>query len=86
MATCAGDGEGSAQVFHALGAGEGGLVAGGAGPLQGFDDGQADVTGEHSGDFLSLVEMAVLEAPAMKRDGDQRPVTGERRSESEIAE
>ena len=80
IATSASDDESTAEVFHALGAGERGLMAGGASPLQGFEDWQTDVTGDNSGDFFSLVKMAVLETPAMERDGNERPISGERRS------
>ena len=86
MATGTGDGERPAEVLHPLSAGERGLVARGAGPLQGLEDGQTAVTAEHPRDLFSLVEMAVLEASAMEWHGHQRPVSVECRSEPGIAE
>lgn len=76
--------EGSAEVFHALGAGEGGLVTGGADAVERLEHGQAGVGGEHPGDFLGLVEIPVLIAPAVQGHGNQRPFSGERRCEPGI--
>jgi len=60
-------------------------VTGGAGPAQSFEDGQPSMPGEHPGDFLGLVEVTVLVALAVQRDGDQRPIPGERKGEPGIA-
>ena len=76
-ATGSGSGECAAQVFQPLGASEGGLMLGLAITAQGLENGEAGEDGEFTGDFLGLVEMAVLEALAVKRHGDERPFPGE---------
>jgi len=73
----AAENEGATQVFQPPGAGERRRVRGGAGPLEGVDHRQPGVAGELPGNFLRLVEMAVLEAFVVQGHGHQWPFSRE---------
>ena len=75
------DGECTTEVFQPLGASKSGLMLGLAGPSQCLESGEAGEGRELAGNFLGLVEMTVLEALTVKWHGDERPFSGERRSE-----
>lgn len=80
------EGEGTAQVGHALLAAEAGLGMGFAGAVEGVEDWQLGVLGDDAAEFFGLIEVAVLEASAMEWHGDERPVVSESVVESWVIE
>ena len=72
-ATCLSDDEGTTKIFQALQTGESRLMFGGADALEAAQQGESCMTGEDPGDFLGLIEMAVLLALMMQRHGNERP-------------
>ena len=68
--------EGIFQVVLTCLAAEGGLGAGGAGAAQAGEHGKSGQFTQSESEFVSLVEMAGLDAVPMKWDGDEWPLFG----------